>query len=825
VRRVALFLASIVTTYPVPLVAVAACAAVALAFGIPRLKFQTGQDTLIDPSSQVARDNTRFQSQFGGDPMLILFETPPDGPPITQLFSPENRAELARFTDDLNATGHYQSVISPLTVLDFAREQIEQRQVTEPQKLARDEEQAMADARAQSAARGESPEQQEAAAQAAKQRVDDEFQRSFAPDAARFLAVGEHSLDNPKFIEFILYGADGKVRPDLANIFPDDHHALMVARLQGNLSIDEGSEVAGTLKRDIANYRFDGVTPLVSGPPLLIKEINDSMRDAIVIMAAFAVLIMVLVLSLIFRARWRLLSLPAVLVGCVSAFGLMGFLGIPLTMVTISGLPILIGLGVDFAIQVHSRIEEETYASGSAETGVARTFVRLGPALGAAALAACIGFIVLHLSEVPMIRDFGSMLAVGAVIVFLTAVAQVSGIIYLRERKRLGPREQPRARIEVERFVGGITGRTVGRLAPIALVAIAVALAGLYVSRKIATETDPEKFVPSDSAVLKDLHHVRDTVGSTSELNLLVELPPGRKVTDQDVLDWMIAFEERQRERHPELGISNSVASFTKSVTGAQPTTADAERVLATAPDALVKSVTNADRTMASMTFSLDDSVDLSEQRAITDAVRDDAHPPDGVRVAPAGIAVIGIASVDAISSNRDLMSFVAIVAIVLLLAALFRNPVKAVAPVLPVVFALGASAMLIYFGGASYSPLTSISGPLIIAMGTEFNLLLMARYFEERAEGAAPREAMSKASLRIGRAIAASGLTVMGGFAVLAFSNFPLLDNFGKVTALNIGLSLVSTLILLPPLLIWADEEHNFVPIGLPDLGEAATK
>ena len=54
-----------------------------------------------------------------------------------------------------------------------------------------------------------------------------------------------------------------------------------------------------------------------------------------------------------------------------------------------------------------------------------------------------------------------------------------------------------------------------------------------------------------------------------------------------------------------------------------------------------------------------------------------------------------------------------------------------------------------------------------------------------------------------------------MGGFAVLAFSDFPLLDNFGKVTALNIGLSLVSTLILLPPLLVWADDERGFVRVS----------
>ena len=95
-------------------------------------------------------------------------------------------------------------------------------------------------------------------------------------------------------------------------------------------------------------------------------------------------------------------------------------------------------------------------------------------------------------------------------------------------------------------------------------------------------------------------------------------------------------------------------------------------------------------------------------------------------------------------------------------------------------------------------------------AMGTEFNILLMSRYFEERALGLTARTAMSKASLKIGRAIAASGLTVMGGFAVLAVSDFPLLANFGTVTAVNIGVCLLSTLVLLPPLLVWASESQR---------------
>ncbi|MEX2246105.1 MAG: MMPL family transporter [Dehalococcoidia bacterium] len=820
-ERVSLALARMIRRRPQLVAAVALAAAVAMAFGIPRLEFRTGQDTLLNPGSTIARDNTRFQREFGGDPMLVLFSTADDGPPITQLFTRDNRDEMARLERDMAASGRYESIITPLLILDFAREQIERRMVEEPAKLARDMDAADAQARAGAAARGEPPAQQDSAAADARQRVLDAFDAEFGADADRFLAVGDRTFDNPLFVEFILYDADGNIRPDLAGVFPDDHHALMVVRLRGNLSIDEGSRLAAEIVDQVPQYRFDRVSALVSGPPLLIKEINDSMRSALVLMALLAVALMVAVLFVVFRARWRLLSLPAVLIGCISAFGLMGFAGIPLTMVTISGLPILIGLGVDFAIQIHSRIEEETFAANSAEHGLDRTFVQLGPALGVAAVAACIGFLVLHLSEVPMIRDFGSMLAVGSVIVFMTSVALISTVVFLRERTRIGEPRPATVRFEVERIVGGITGRAVGRLVPIALIAIAVALVGLYVGRRIPTQTDPEKFVPSDSKVLRDLHTVRDVAGSTSELNLLIETGDGRSVTDDDILAWMINFEMRQRDQHDELRQSNSVASFTRQVTGDPPARASAEDLLARAPQALVNSVVSEDRRMASITFAISGGDTLDEQKALTNAILADVHAPPGVRVAPAGIAVVGTETVDAISRNRDLMSFVAVVSIFVVLLVFFRNPAKAVAPLLPVVLALGASSMILYLSGVEYSPLTSISGPLIIAMGTEFNVLLMSRYFEERGRGTAPRQAMAEASLRIGRAITASGLTVMGGFAVLALSDFSLLDNFGKVTALNIGLSLFSTLILLPPLLVWADEDHHLIAVPIEAAGE----
>jgi uncharacterized membrane protein YdfJ with MMPL/SSD domain len=113
---------------------------------------------------------------------------------------------------------------------------------------------------------------------------------------------------------------------------------------------------------------------------------------------------------------------------------------------------------------------------------------------------------------------------------------------------------------------------------------------------------------------------------------------------------------------------------------------------------------------------------------------------------------------------------------------------------------------------------LTTVAGPLVIAVGTEFSVLVAARYLEERRRGRDPRSSVTYGVPRIGRAFVASGLTLVGGFGVLAFSPMPLLRDFGIVVALDVLFALASTLILLPPLLVWADERHWLR--GLPATG-----
>jgi predicted RND superfamily exporter protein len=73
----------------------------------------------------------------------------------------------------------------------------------------------------------------------------------------------------------------------------------------------------------------------------------------------------------------------------------------------------------------------------------------------------------------------------------------------------------------------------------------------------------------------------------------------------------------------------------------------------------------------------------------------------------------------------------------------------------------------------------------------------------------------MDVAASRTGRAFIVSALTAITGVAVIATSSLPLLHDFGMIVALNVTVALASALVVLPPMLVWADR-RNWVSRGM---------
>ena len=181
----------------------------------------------------------------------------------------------------------------------------------------------------------------------------------------------------------------------------------------------------------------------------------------------------------------------------------------------------------------------------------------------------------------------------------------------------------------------------------------------------------------------------------------------------------------------------------------------------------------------------------------------------------PSGLAVVGVGLLENLEANRVLLTYLAMLFVFLFLAVRLRSVIRALLSLVPVAIAVGAASLVAWIAGFNLSPMTAVGGPLVIATCTEFTSLILLRFVEERARGIEPQEAVDVVAGRTGRAFIVSGLTAIAGVAVLSFSTLPLLRDFGRVVAMNVTVALLSALVVLPPLLVWA-ERRGWVSRGL---------
>jgi len=102
----------------------------------------------------------------------------------------------------------------------------------------------------------------------------------------------------------------------------------------------------------------------------------------------------------------------------------------------------------------------------------------------------------------------------------------------------------------------------------------------------------------------------------------------------------------------------------------------------------------------------------------------------------------------------------------------------------------------------ASYTPLTATLGALTIGIAVDFSILVMERVREERTKTTDLKEAIGEAVSKMLKPITVAALTTMGGFSVLLFSDFQILNNFGIMTVITLGLALLSVLLIMPSFL-----------------------
>ncbi len=170
----------------------------------------------------------------------------------------------------------------------------------------------------------------------------------------------------------------------------------------------------------------------------------------------------------------------------------------------------------------------------------------------------------------------------------------------------------------------------------------------------------------------------------------------------------------------------------------------------------------------------------------------------------PAGFSADAI---DVFQSINGTLLLATLALVFVLLILIYRSPIFWFVPFISVVFAEVASRALAV--GLAHAGVTvngqsaGILPVLVFGAGTDYALLVVARYREELRRHEDKHEAMRVALRKAGPAIVASGLTVMLALLCLTLAEVNGTAGLGPIGAMGIGLAMVAMMTVLPALLV----------------------
>lgn len=191
------------------------------------------------------------------------------------------------------------------------------------------------------------------------------------------------------------------------------------------------------------------------------------------------------------------------------------------------------------------------------------------------------------------------------------------------------------------------------------------------------------------------------------------------------------------------------------------------------------------------------------------DALRSIASAnPNGLTVHIAGSLGYAADSGKAFKGIDGTLLFSALAVVIVLLLITYRSPILWLLPVISAAVALVSAEALIYLlavhaGLTVNAQSAGILDVLVFGAGTDYALLLTARYREELRRHEDRHEAMRVALRRAGPAVIASGGTVILSLLTLALASLNSTKGLGPVLAIGVAVALLAMMTLLPALLV----------------------
>jgi predicted RND superfamily exporter protein len=722
-------------------------------WGASTLRARSSESLLAKRGSAVAKATRAQERTFGGEPIVVSLQ----GNLATTL-DPANLNVLVALERRISSLAGVQTVFGPGTFIQQTADQIDG--------VIRQDLVALH-------TRG---------AAAARQDLSDMI--------IRYGYIGVPSVDNEDFVGQLIFGSGTQPKQRFAWLFPDDYHALVIVRPRAGLSDARTLALGKQIEQLVGAAPLEGVQTLVAGVPLVTAGLASEFAGELLRLAPIVIAAMVIVLLIgLGRRLGSLLVLVPAGGAVLLTAALSSALGLGLTPATLAALPVILGLAIDYAIQLQARYWRWRESGATPPQAATGAVSELGGTLVLAGCAMATGFLALLLSDAPLVNRLGVTLALG-VGSSLVSVLCFAPVLLARADRLSGPPPKP----PLPRIVLPPRARSLGLAA-----VVAAAFGGLALSSGAAVDANVKTLAPSNMPQLKAVEQLERELGTSGQLWIEVH---ARNVTSPQLVQWMSSVQERVLALDHRLRPGPNLAALLETGAGdTVPSQAEVRSLLKLVPAYFTAPVLNADRTRAELSFGVPLMSGSAQARLVERIKRVLSSAPAGVSASPAGVIALSVASLDGLRAGRPWLLLAAASIIFGLLLAVRRRLDRAIVPLVPALLVAGLCALLVAATGVQLSPLSAGLDPLVLAVGVEFGVLLEARYHEARTAGRSESEAARLATQQVGAPVAVAAATVALSFATLITSRLGVLAQFGALASVEVILCAVLAIAIVPAL------------------------
>ncbi len=515
------------------------------------------------------------------------------------------------------------------------------------------------------------------------------------------------------------------------------------------------------------------------------------------------ILILIIVILFFGSLKLPLLSMYPLVLGASLAAAVAYLIYGSLNMFSVSFALLLLGLGIDFAIHLITRYQEECKKGENTQMALSIAKKSTGNSIIMGAATTAVAFGAFAIAKFRAFEQMGVISAIGLIIMCMVMLILIPVLINLFDRKA-------KKRKEMRNFLGFIRNyvETIIKHPHITIGIILIVLISLFgFVKNTRMETELSAIYPDDlpslawmDVVENDFNYNLDTfsvyVDNEDSLRDFVESLEGRE--DIKNLDTILDF--MPKNINEKLAILKKLKQLMgESDNGLLDSYTLQPMTIMDLPENLKSNFIGKDQKLRIDIIPAINIYDQDAYKLLADAVY------EKIGRKPVGIPVIMNEITQLVKTDMIRISIVCFAVVFLVAFIAFKKVKYACITILPLILTLYITLGLLSLLNIEINVFSIAAFPLIIGIGIDSAIHLLHR-LKEGEQLSIPQQTMNT-----GKAIIMTGLTTIIGFGSLGNINHPGMANLGLTVAIGMLISVILTLTLIPICFQWVNHKTNY--------------